>query len=317
VSSDGERGPFTDFAISIVLILLIDLLTVPGLQVTPLAEILWPVTWALMLPTILIGARAAEKVFGSNFHCGWHIAAYTHLRRVTWMMWVTLLPGLLLPSVAVALWLRPTGILEERGRIPFALAATTVVSLPFLLLSAWLDARIAQRFFAAEQKPKVRRWAAIVNLWVLVPFVALCAYGMDRGVADWQRRRERPRLQWCLSNVKQVGTALQMYAQDWNDRFPPAANFPEAARPYLKRPQQSLLGSGLACPSSLRTYLFNHALSGAETRAIEDPQRTPAIRDAVPHRLGRRERRVVMGFADGHARTVAATDPAATGGDFR
>src|SRR5207302_231663 len=66
--------------------------------------------------------------------------------------------------------------------------------------------------------------AALIFLfgWVLMP-VAIPLRGSPRTV--------------CLSNLKQISLAVQMYAEDWNDRIPPVARWNPVTQPYIKNDQ--------------------------------------------------------------------------------
>src|SRR5688572_32710390 len=48
--------------------------------------------------------------------------------------------------------------------------------------------------------------------------------------------REAARASSCKSNLKQLSLAMLMYAQDYDDRLPPAQEWLTAAQPYYKRP---------------------------------------------------------------------------------
>jgi len=58
----------------------------------------------------------------------------------------------------------------------------------------------------------------LIELLVVIAVIALLAAILFPVFA---RARERARATSCLSNLKQLGLAALMYAQDWDERFPP------------------------------------------------------------------------------------------------
>ena len=60
----------------------------------------------------------------------------------------------------------------------------------------------------------------------------------------------------CLQNLRELGGAMGQYAQDWDDRFPPAAHWATSIRPNL--PGQEFT-KALHCPVS--ATLFGYALN--------------------------------------------------------
>src|SRR5439155_23225439 len=102
----------------------------------------------------------------------------------------------------------------------------------------------------------------LIELLVVIAIIAILAAILFPVFAQ---ARERARLTSCLSNMRQIGTALTMYTQDYDETFPfirfhnsDAAKghftyvWRNAIRPYLK----SL--DVLACPSNP----FSHTIPG-------------------------------------------------------
>jgi len=113
----------------------------------------------------------------------------------------------------------------------------------------------------------------------------------------------------CLSNVKSLARAVQMYLADNDDVFPDAGNWCEALRPYAKNDEVFICPTapGLRC-----AYAYNAALSGVRLDALADPVRTIAIFESEagwnahggPELLSEEPRHLGgddLGFADGHA----------------
>jgi prepilin-type processing-associated H-X9-DG protein len=127
-----------------------------------------------------------------------------------------------------------------------------------------------------------------------------------------QQAREKAQAAACLSNMKQLGLAAMMYAQDWDETLP-SEEWPQQLQPYLKNTQV------LKCPSAPErevAFALNQAVAGAkladvkrpgevvlffETGGPEDiPFGGPDFVPTEPRHGGQ----VTVGFVDGHAQLV-------------
>jgi hypothetical protein len=122
------------------------------------------------------------------------------------------------------------------------------------------------------------------------------------------RAREAARKAQCLSNVKNLALAVQMYQADWNV-FPDGAQWCDVTGEYTKGAQV------YACPSAPAprcAYAYNAALSRQAAASLPDPGQTIALFEsdrgwdaagdeslmcAKPRHLGGDN----WGYADGHA----------------
>lgn len=111
----------------------------------------------------------------------------------------------------------------------------------------------------------------------------------------------------CLSNLKQMGIAFEMYSQDTDQRYPPAAKWMDVIEPLMKEDLRS-------CPEVQSGY--GYAMSRFMDRAmvpVKDAQVLPLLFESKL--LGRNEseffpslpmrhpnRPGAVLFADGHAR---------------
>ena len=79
----------------------------------------------------------------------------------------------------------------------------------------------------------------------------------------------------CRSNLRQIAQAIQMYADDYDRKLPPAAKWCDSAYPYLKT------NSVFACPirSGSYGYAFNALLDRRSLNTITCPATTPAAFD--------------------------------------
>ncbi len=91
------------------------------------------------------------------------------------------------------------------------------------------------------------------------------------------RAREAGRRSMCQSNLKEVGMAMLMYTQDYDQTYPPANLWCDLTRPYVQKPDT------FRCPSarSLRSgYAMNSALSASSINDIDEPNDTVLLFDA-------------------------------------
>jgi prepilin-type processing-associated H-X9-DG protein len=76
----------------------------------------------------------------------------------------------------------------------------------------------------------------------------------------------------CRSNLKQLATAVLMYAQDYDERMPPATDWASLLAPHLKGSDKDVFH----CPATEApgSYGMNSALSGVRQEDIDQPART-------------------------------------------
>jgi len=120
----------------------------------------------------------------------------------------------------------------------------------------------------------------------------------------------------CLSNIKQLGLGVLMYAQDYDDHYPLPKTWHDEIYPYVKNE------ATFHCPSAgeekLSTYAMNGRLKNRVSAAIDEPGRTVMLFESIPgtnlfgdkalfpdplrHGAGREN---TIGYVDGHAKSVA------------
>ena len=135
-----------------------------------------------------------------------------------------------------------------------------------------------------------RRGFTLIELLVVIAIIAILAAILFPVFA---RAREKARQTSCLSNVKQLGLGILMYAQDYDERLPldgiwlvgavyPTAPFWDIRiLPYVKNQQIYICPSARGNPT--RTYRYNVPLGmqGAKLSAIDRPSNTVLLVDAV------------------------------------
>lgn len=85
----------------------------------------------------------------------------------------------------------------------------------------------------------------------------------------------------CISNLKQLNTAMEMYALDHGGRFPAAEGWNESLDPYLRSSRI------LVCPTignGMPSYGMNDRITGIPKKAVNQPARVVSFFDSVPGR---------------------------------
>jgi hypothetical protein len=114
----------------------------------------------------------------------------------------------------------------------------------------------------------------------------------------------------CYANLGQVGLGLLMYADDYDDRLPPADSWLDATLPYTKNIK------AYKCPADLSaarcSYALNTNLSGKVLKEIKHPERVVLLYDTDKPGLnpsggkeyfpakGRHRGQIRLVFVDGH-----------------
>lgn len=157
--------------------------------------------------------------------------------------------------------------------------------------------------------------------WIAAALVLLALVGavlVPILVSNQESINERHR-HYCLSNGKQLGNALLMYTQDYDDRLPPANMWEGGLWPYVKNPQVFI------CPQRPRLpgYAFNAKLHLRSEKTMLNPAAAPAIYesglgihngcDYLQSLLTPHAGKGTVVFADGHAQLLAVAPPAAAG----
>jgi prepilin-type N-terminal cleavage/methylation domain-containing protein/prepilin-type processing-associated H-X9-DG protein len=76
-----------------------------------------------------------------------------------------------------------------------------------------------------NQRPRAARAFTLIELLVVIAIIAILAAILFPVFAQ---AREKARSAGCLSNLKQVGTALHMYTQDYDEKMPSACSWGKA-----------------------------------------------------------------------------------------
>jgi len=106
----------------------------------------------------------------------------------------------------------------------------------------------------------------------------------------------------CSSNVKQICLGLSMYNQDWDDRFPPHQDWPDALYPYMKNRRLYVCPQARNIPVG---YAYRQSFDLRPIKSVGPPEKTIVFWDrqrqtelpAFRHNEG-----LWVGYVDGHAK---------------
>jgi len=133
--------------------------------------------------------------------------------------------------------------------------------------------------------------------------------------------RERMISGYCLSNVKQMGLALTMYSQDYDDRLPAGATWMGCINPYLKNERVFRCPALLGDDRNRFGYAFYSDLSEVNLSSVKAPANVWMVYDSTELEWnrsdsitsfpdpGRHQRFNSVGFANGHAKFLRPDAP--------
>ena len=137
-------------------------------------------------------------------------------------------------------------------------------------------------------------------------------------------KSRRPMQPACPANLKQLGTALRLYAEDYDDHLPPAKGAADLAgslargengflTQYVRNdelwicrndPRWRELKASTSGPRVRPSYRWNDSLSGRALDEIAGPSLVPTLFDREPWHYDKRN----VVFVDGHVTWVEETD---------
>lgn len=191
--------------------------------------------------------------------------------------------------------------------------------------------------YLPSPRSNIPGWVWGLGACACLPIAGIVALGM---LAAPQLKRIREanrdagRTRTCLANVRQSAIAMQTYAQDYDDRLPPAASWMDASAAYAEQ-SGSKDKTVFHCPAaqvkdpSAYGYAFNTKFALKPISKITNPAVAPLLYDStnlarnasdavtsLPSPGRHRSRRFrpggpgpfnIMGYADGHAKSVSDT----------
>ncbi|HEY0457211.1 MAG TPA: prepilin-type N-terminal cleavage/methylation domain-containing protein [Verrucomicrobiae bacterium] len=179
-----------------------------------------------------------------------------------------------------------------------------------------------------QENDSLPRAFTLIELLVVIGIIAILAALL---LPVLSQSKEAGRSAACLSNLRQIGIALQLYVQDHDNHLPTMYDAPygstNASVTYL--PTINLVLSNylgitniLACPSDKNlfsqtgsSYSWNSLLNGEDANHLEvfgikfDPHQIPVLFDKEAFHRGRSDKRGVNYlYADGHIQNLLALE---------
>jgi prepilin-type processing-associated H-X9-DG protein len=151
-------------------------------------------------------------------------------------------------------------------------------------------------------------------MFVLVPISAAILFPV------FAQAREKARASVCISHMRLVGSAMLMYADDYDGHLPPRENWCDAVLPYVSAPQASSSRRAFSCPSLADQpsgQAFNAQLSAHSVSRITSPFATAELYDArggwnlaggAELAAPRHNHGLYLLFADGHIQWMQRLD---------
>jgi len=162
-------------------------------------------------------------------------------------------------------------------------------------------ARVAEQSGAEQRREQSRKRAGSQRLIEVLVAVGMLAVLGAILFPTFARSREKARTSSCMSNLKQLAIATEMFAQDHDGRLPGAVTWRDDVLPYVNNEQL------FKCPSDEVdnvTYAINPLVAGRDLDEIDDHQETVLLyeigesgRPVFPHNGGAN-----YAFVDGHVK---------------
>ena len=113
---------------------------------------------------------------------------------------------------------------------------------------------------------------------------------LDNHVEQGGKDTADPTLE-CIARTQSLATALKIYAQDYDEKFPVFTRNTDARTALFPYAYSRIF----ICPETRKDYTFNPLLSGRGLYSF-DHETTVAVRDSIPHRDGKS----TVTYLDGH-----------------
>jgi hypothetical protein len=156
-----------------------------------------------------------------------------------------------------------------------------------------------QRRTIMQQRSVNVNWQA--ELWRLArkPLTALALLAVSAAGFGLAMQSKSETQTACQSNLKQVALGMLMYAQDYDERFPPTktpAHMHNRVVPYVKNRKM------FTCPETGEAYLPNPALNCLDMSKIDSPATLMMLRDDKPHITESGKPGWNIAYSDGHVK---------------
>ena len=149
--------------------------------------------------------------------------------------------------------------------------------------------------------PETKLTLSLLNLKNLASFSDVHPFDLKAELAAHQPPPAPPATEESVKNLKQLGTALMMYTQDYDEVLPPMKKYEkmqEIIMPYVKNL------NAFTNPDTKEPYKANPVISGVSLAKIAEPTEIVAFYEAGPAKDGTRG----VCFLDGHVKRIKEED---------
>ena len=150
-------------------------------------------------------------------------------------------------------------------------------------------------------KPDTPLTLSLLCLRTAGSLTEITSFNLEAEIAQSTGRTAKDTNTESLSRLRQVATAILMFVQDNQGKYPPmqdAAALKKAILPYLGNEET------LRNPATQEPYQPNPVLAGRKETEVKSPTQMAVVWEAAPAADGTRG----VGFADGHASRIAEKD---------
>lgn len=195
------------------------------------------------------------------------------------------------------------------------LGFTCVAAIPGLILGIVSIRQI-------NQKPRELAGKGLAIAGIVLSAVGMCCFALIATMSAilfpaFKQATEAAIRSTCQSNVRQLSNAAKMYLSDWNDTYPPAAQWSDALKPCVAAITTEYRSTYRcpAAPAKACGYALNEALGGQPEGVLMSPSETVqffesdlgwnACGGAGAMITQPRHRAFTIGYADGHVMMVS------------
>ena len=147
----------------------------------PMLVVVWPISWLLLIPVILLEGIIARRILNENWSQSLKLSGKANVISTFIgipVVWTVLTFALLITSelgqqtlpeyitsviflLGNAVWLTPNASSTDS----IVTIAAAALYIPFYFASVWIEALVGWKLFPNTDKPLIKRWSVVANFW--------------------------------------------------------------------------------------------------------------------------------------------------------